>query len=110
MNDKLLSKIFNELKDEYFEDFLKCIGNIHNEDNIDSFRCNVISTGVTGLYTICESILMYTENDVYGAFLHDDEKIYYFTSDDNFRKEKPKTIIKWLSGFSKEIFELNLNK
>ncbi|WP_152056299.1 toll/interleukin-1 receptor domain-containing protein [Aliarcobacter butzleri] len=110
LDDKLLSKIFNELKDEYFKDFLKCIGNIHNEDNIDSFRCNVISTGVTGLYTICESILMYTENDVYGAFLHDDEKIYYFTSDDNFRKEKPKTIIKWLSGFSKEIFELNLNR
>ncbi|MCK9545935.1 MAG: TIR domain-containing protein [Sulfurospirillaceae bacterium] len=110
LNDKLLSKLFNELKDEYFEDFLKCIGNIHDEENLDTFiECNVISTGVAGLYTIYESILMYNENDVYGAFLHDDEKIYYFTSDDNFRKEKPKTITKWLKNFKKEIIDLDLN-
>ncbi len=110
LNDKLLSKIFNELKDEYFEDFLKCIGNIHNEDNLDSFTCNVISTGVTGLYPYYQSILMYTENDVYGAFLHDDENIYYFTSDDNFRSKKPNTIMKWLDNFEKEIVDLKLNK
>lgn len=110
LNDKLLSKIFYELKDEYFEDFLKCIVNIHNEDNLDHFDCNVISTGVPGLYTTYESILMYTEHNIYGAFLHENDKIYYFTSDSNFRKEKPKTIIEWISRFDKEILELNLNK
>ena len=51
---------------------------------------------------------MYTENDIYGAFLHN-EQIYYFTSDNNFKKEKPKTIIEWLSRFSKEIINLDLN-
>lgn len=110
LNDKLLSKLFNELKDEYFEDFLKCIGNIYDEDNLDSFNCDVISTGVTGLHPFYQSILMYSKNDIYGAFLHDDERIYYFTSDNNFRKEKPKTIIKWLENFKKEIIDLELNK
>jgi hypothetical protein len=53
---------------------------------------------------------MYNESNVYGAFLHDDEKIYYFTSDNNFRNEKPKTIQKWLEKFEKEIVNLELNE
>jgi|GEM_PF-518495 len=107
LGDKLLSKLFNELKDEYFEDFLKCIGDIHYQDSLDSFDSKVISPGIAGLYTEYQSILMYTKNDIYGAFLHDDGKIYYFTSDNNFRSTKPKTIIKWLERFEKEIVNLN---
>lgn len=75
-----------------------------------SFNCDLISTGVTGLYHCYQSILMYNESNVYGAFLHDDEKIYYFTSYDNFRNEKPKIIQKWLEKFEKEIVNLELNE
>lgn len=108
LNDEALSKIYNELTETYFQDFLKCICNVHNEDNIDSFDAKVITTGVAGLYTIYESILMYTEtNEVYGAFLHDDQKIYYFTSDSHYKTGKPKTILKWLERFEKEVVIVN---
>ncbi|MFA5427957.1 MAG: TIR domain-containing protein [Sulfurimonas sp.] len=111
LNDALLSKIYTELTEEYFEDFLKCICNIHTEDNIDSFESNVITTGVAGMYTIYESILMYTNtNEIYGAFLHDDGKIYYFTSDIKYKSEKTKTIIKWTKQFDKEVVTLNLSQ
>ncbi len=105
LNDVLLSKIYDELKEIFFEEFLKCICNIHTEDNLDSFEAKVITTGVAGMYTIYESILMYTvTNDIYGAFLHDDENIYYFTSDIRYKNEKPKTIDKWLEKFdTKEV-------
>lgn len=100
LNDILLSKIYDELTEKYFEDFLKCICDIHEEDNLDSFDANVITTGVAGLYSIYESILMYTQtNEFYGAFLHNDGNIYYFTSDKRFKIEKPKNIDNWLKKF-----------
>ena len=79
---------------------MKCICDIHEEDNLDSFDANVITTGVAGLYSIYESILMYTQtNEFYGAFLHNDGNIYYFTSDKRFKIEKPKNIDNWLKKF-----------
>lgn len=100
LNDVLLSKIHDELAKKYFEEFLKCICDIHIKDNLDSFDANVITTGVAGMYTIYEAILMYTNtNEVYGAFLHDDGKVYYFTSDIRYKNDKPKTIKKWLEKF-----------
>ena len=110
LNDVLLSKIHDELTKKYFEEFLKCICDIHIEDNLDPFDANVITTGVAGMYTIYESILMYTNtNEVYGAFLHDDGKVYYFTSDIKYRNDKPKTIKKWLEKFdTREVISLKV--
>lgn len=109
LNDLLLSKIHDELTKKYFEEFLKCICDIHIEDNLDPFDANVITTGVAGMYTIYEAILMYTNtNEVYGAFLHDDGKVYYFTSDIKYKNDKPKTIKKWLEKFdTREIVLIN---
>jgi hypothetical protein len=104
LNDILLSKLYSILSKEYFEDYLKCICDIHTTDNLDTFEAKIITTGVAGMYTIYESILMYTNNnDVYGAFLHDDEKIYYFTSDERYKVNKPQTIVTWLKKFEKEV-------
>lgn len=109
LNDVLLSKIYDELTKKYFEDFLKCICDIHIEDNLDSFDANVITTGVAGMYTIYEAILIYTNtNEIYGAFLHDDGKVYYFTSDIRYKNDKPKTIKKWLGKFdTREVILIN---
>ena len=108
LNDVLLSKIHDELEEKYFEEFLKCICDIHIKDNLDSFDANVITTCVAGMYTIYEAILMYTNtNEIYGAFLHDDGKVYYFTSDVRYKKDKPKTIKKWLGKFdTREVISL----
>ena len=109
LNDVLLSKIHDELTKKYFEEFLKCICDIHIEDNLDPFDANVITTGVAGMYTIYEAILIYTNtNEIYGAFLHDDGKVYYFTSDIKYKNDKPKTIKKWLEKFdTREIVLIN---
>ena len=88
---------------------MKCICDIHIEDNLDPFDANVITTGVAGMYTIYEAILIYTNtNEIYGAFLHDDGKVYYFTSDIKYKNDKPKTIKKWLEKFdTREIVLIN---
>ncbi len=100
LKDSVLSNIFNELNEKLFTDFLKCFCDIHNERNLDSFQSNVISGGVAGLYSIYEAILMYCENNnVYGAFLHDNGEIHYFSSDDIYKINIPKTIKKWIDKF-----------
>lgn len=104
LNDILLSRIYKILSKKYFKEFLNCICDIHNEDNLDNFNAKVVSTGVAGMYTTHASILMYTQNnDVYGAFLRDNGKIYYFTSDNSYKNKKPKTIMKWINKFDKKV-------
>lgn len=107
LNDLVLSRIFSLLKEDKWDDFLKCIGDTFELDNEDKFDAQVIGAGVAGLYTICEAILMFTENGkVWGAYL-DDDKIYYFSSELEYKQVLPKTIEAWTKSFSKEIVYLD---
>ncbi|MDD3594824.1 TIR domain-containing protein [Sulfuricurvum sp.] len=103
LRDAVLSSIYSILKHEKWERFLQCFADTFEENNEDMFDAQVISAGIPGLYTICEAILMYTEDGkVWGAYL-DDEKIYYFSSESVYKESLPKTIETWSKKFSKEI-------
>lgn len=107
LNDLVLSTIFALLKEDKWDAFLQCFGDTFEIDNEDKFDTQVIGAGVAGLYTICEAILMFTENGkVWGAYLHD-EKIYYFSSESMYKRSLPKTIETWSKKFSKEIIFLD---
>ena len=106
LNDIELTKLYMLLKkDKYWEDYLKCFADIHDEENIDDFEAEIISGGVPGMYTIYESILMKNQTDIWGAFI-DVDKVYYFTSNKSFKVEIPKTIKKWKSRFNDKPVEL----
>ncbi|MDA3076804.1 TIR domain-containing protein [Campylobacter sp. JMF_04 NA10] len=105
LNDIKLSKIYSCCSDEEkYNNFLRCLYTIYDEKNLDDFEAEVIGSGVPGLYTICEAILMHTPDDeVYCAFIDDDSEILYFSSDKNFQTKKPKTIEKWIENLKDRI-------
>jgi len=100
LNDIKLSKIYSCCSDEEkYNNFLRCLYTIYDEINLDNFEAEVIRSGVPGLYTIYEAILMHTPDDeVYFAFIDDYSEILYFSSDKNFQTKKPKTIEKWIEN------------
>jgi hypothetical protein len=99
LNDIELSKLYLILKKEkYWNDFLKCFADIHDVKNLEEFDAEIISGGVAGMYTIYEAILMKSKDDIWGAFL-DVDVVYYFTSNDAFKNEMPKTFKEWKIRF-----------
>ena len=101
IDDKVLSSIYELIGKKYWKKFQQCFGDTHEVDNIDKFNASVISGGVAGLYTIQESILMVDEDKrVWGAFINDeDEKVYYFSSEFEWKKKLPLTIDDWRENF-----------
>lgn len=107
LSDTVLSSIYSILKQEKWESFLHCFADTFEEENEDVFDAHIIRAGVPGLYTICEAILMFNEDGkVWGAYL-DDEKIYYFSSESEYKQLLPKTIESWTEKFSNEIVYIN---
>lgn len=69
--------------------------------DIDSLNCQVIATGVRGLFTFMENIIMIdTSNNIWTAVINpDDDKVYYYTNSQKFKDHLPKTIEKWREKF-----------
>lgn len=112
LNDILLSKLYSLLKKEkYWNDFLKCFGGIggHTPENEDDFQAKIIFSFVRGMHSQYQAILMYSEtnNAILGAFLNA-KKIYYFSSENKYKKKLPKTIENWKNklNIDKEIIFL----
>jgi hypothetical protein len=108
INDIVLTKMHQFLKSELWEEYLKCFGDIHYDENINTIDKKIIKAAVPGLYTIYEAILIIDKSDaIWGAFL-DVEKVYYFTSENTFKNKLPDIIEEWRINFKdKEIIYLN---
>jgi len=99
VNDIHLTSIYSILGDKNWNYYVNCFSDTHKPDVLDESGCKVVSGGMPGLYTICESILMINLESVWGAFLRD-EKVYYFTNTN--QRELPKTFLKWKENFNKK--------
>lgn len=111
INDLILTKLYKILKGELWEEFLKCFGDIHLDNDEDNSEARIIKAGVPGLYTIYEAILIINKNNSFiGAFL-DVDKVYYFNSENNFKATLPKVIEEWRTNFNnKEIINLHFKE
>ena len=71
------------------------------EEDLDSLHAKVNYSGVTGLYTIQENIIMIDslDNNIWAAVLHG-EKVHYFTNSNEYKMKIPKTIEKWRERFA----------
>jgi hypothetical protein len=98
ITDKVLSRIYKILGEKYWISFLKCFNDTHEGNDIDGFNAKILRGGSAGFYTIYESIIISNDKDIWGAFLDVDE-IYYFTTDINYKKKLPNTIIEWIENF-----------
>jgi len=104
VDDILLSNIYELLGRKYWSKFQQCFSDTHEYDNLDNLNVEIIAGGVAGLYTIQESILMIDKNKkVWGAFINDeDDKVYYFTSEQEYKNKLPKTIDNWKKNFQEK--------
>ncbi len=107
ITDKILSMIYEILGEKYWMEFLKCFNDTHEGNDIDGLNARVLKGGSAGFYTIYESIIISNNNDIWGAFLNVD-KVYYFTTNLNYKKKLPTTIIEWMDNFKEmEVIYLN---
>jgi hypothetical protein len=101
INDHILTKLYDLLKEDLWEDFLKCFGDVFYDDEHKSDK-KIIKGGVPGLYTLNEGILIIDKlENIWGAFL-DVDNVYYFTSEENSGNRLPEIIEEWRTNF-KEI-------
>lgn len=69
------------------------------DEDLDSLNTTIRSSGVRGLFTFMENIIMIDSlNDIWAAVI-DDNKVYYFTNKKEYKERLPKTIDKWRQRF-----------
>ncbi len=95
LNDKILSNLYKQISDKYWSILLKCFSTIYEDDYNYLNKMRIIHGASPGLFTIQEGLLAISEKDeAWGGFI-DDEKVYYFSSNENM--SFPKDVIDWLS-------------
>ena len=104
LNEIQLTKLHDLLK-THFDDFNE---NFHVVGDVDcadpEISARVITGGVTGLFTIRESILMIeTDGRIWAAYI-DRNQVNYFTNDPKSRQSTPRTIEGWRSRFPEKKF------
>lgn len=69
-------------------------------EDLDGINATVRSSGVRGLFTLMENIIMNdTLSNIWAAVI-DDNKVYYFTNNKQYKKRLPKTIDNWRRNFN----------
>lgn len=103
--------LFKKLVSDKYDVFLNSALTTTEVEDLDSLNAKCFSSGVSGLYTIMENIIMYnSKNEIWCAAI-DDEKVYYYTNSHRYKNELPKTIEKWREEFrEKEVIMTSQNK
>ncbi len=91
--------LFKVLVGENYALFVYSTQTTSEDEDLDDLHSKVYSSGVTGLYTISENIIMVDSlNSMWAAVLYE-EKVYYFTNSSKYKKELPQTIENWRQRF-----------
>jgi hypothetical protein len=69
------------------------------EEDLDGLHARVISSGVRGLFTEMENIIMIDSSKNIWAAVISDDTVLYFTNNSDYREKLPKTIDEWRSNF-----------
>jgi len=92
--------LFKSLVGSDYSLFVYSTQTTSEEEDLDSLHAKVYYSGVTGLYTIQENIVMIDSlNNIWAAVLHR-EKVHYFTNSNEYKMKIPKTIVKWRERFA----------
>jgi hypothetical protein len=99
LNDETQDSIFKSLVGDSYSLFVRSTQLTSADEDLDSLHAKVLSSGVRGLFTIMENIVMIDSlNNIWAAVI-DDNKIYYFTNNKEFKNKLPKTIDNWRQNF-----------
>jgi hypothetical protein len=95
--------VFRILVDTSYKHFVDCtelIADRTGEKYLDNFEAKVISSGVRGLYTYMEYVIMVDKKNIFWAAIITGEKVLYYTNSKNYTDKLPHTIEDWRSRFS----------
>jgi len=93
--------LFKSLVGEKYSSFVNSTQLTSEDEDLDSLHTTVYSSGVRGLFTFMENIIMTDSSDNIWAAVIDDEKVYYFTNKEEYKEKLPKTIEAWRERFKK---------
>jgi hypothetical protein len=93
-------KIFRGLVGDYYETFLNSTQLVTEETDLDKLHAKVFASGIRGLFSFMENIIMYNKSNEFWAAVIVDEEVFYFTNSKKFEKELPQTIEKWRTAFA----------
>lgn len=91
--------IFKTLVGDSYTLFVNSTQITSNDDDLDGFNAKVYSSGVRGLFTVMENIVMLDSSNNIWAAVIDDNKVYYFTTNKDNTSKLPKTINNWRQRF-----------
>lgn len=91
--------IFKSLVGDSYSLFVSSTQLTSEDDDLDSLHATVHSSGVRGLFTSMENIVMIDSSNNIWAAVIDDDKVYYFTNKDEYKNRIPKTIENWRQRF-----------
>jgi hypothetical protein len=91
--------IFRSLVGDSYSLFVNSTQMTSEDDDLDSLHATVHSSGVRGLFTIMENIVMIDSSNNIWAAVIDDNKVYYFTNSQEYKNRLPKTIDSWRQNF-----------
>jgi hypothetical protein len=91
--------IFKDLVGTSYSLFVNSTQLTSEDEDLDGLNATVRSSGVRGLFTIMENIVMVDSlNNIWAAVI-DDNKVYYFTNHKDSKNTLPKTIENWRMRF-----------
>jgi hypothetical protein len=92
------------LVDTFYNRYVECTDIVDTEDlkDIDSLNTAVITSGVKGLFTFMQYIIMTDKKSHIWTAVIDNETVHYFTNSDLFKDHLPKTIDIWREDFKND--------
>jgi hypothetical protein len=99
---------FKALTSTEYNRFIETFEDIIEQDNSDKFEATCFTGMIPGLGTINEGIIMYTKDGKIWAGIINDNKIKYFTNQQEFSNQMPETLKVWYERLNdKELIYMN---
>jgi hypothetical protein len=99
LKDKKEEEIFKKLVGKDYDLFLGSSQLSSEDSDLDNFGARVHSSGVRGLFTLQENIIIINDKSKIWAAVINDSCVDYYTNDDAYIKKLPKTIENWRTNF-----------
>lgn len=90
---------FRRLVGDSYDLFVNATQLTSEAEDLDSLHAKVRSSGINGLFTLMENIIMIDSSNNIWAAVIDDKKVYYFTTSKDYKQRLPKTIEDWRQRF-----------
>jgi hypothetical protein len=103
LENTIQDSIFKILVGEKYEAFVNTTQMASEVEDIDGLGMTVTTSGIRGLFTYMENIIMIDQNNNIICAVIDDEKVYFYSNVAGYKSTLPKTIEEWRSNFKEKV-------